>query len=159
LGVIEAGLFFPRKREYSERTKNPQFADSSALAKPPPLSSSGTLDTLAIRGALATLRLHFAEARQSVAAVLTNQLDSWEVDMTQGSISQLVTTHGSRWGRIQPEGESREIFFNERALDGGSDFLALAVGGAVEFEERADFVSGSHAEQVHPVPALTKKTS
>jgi hypothetical protein len=79
--------------------------------------------------------------------------------MTQGSISKLVTTYGSRWGRIHPDGEPRQIFFNERALDGGSDFLALVVGRAVEFEERADFINGSHAEHVHLVPALTTKTS
>ena len=68
--------------------------------------------------------------------------------MTQGSITKLVTSYGSRWGRIQPEGESREIFFNVRALDGGSDFLALLVGEAVEFEEHSDFVNSSHAEHV-----------
>ena len=79
--------------------------------------------------------------------------------MTQGSITKLVTSHGSRWGRIQPEGQSREIFFNLRALDGGSDFLALLVGEAVEFEEHSDFVSGSHAEHVTLVTALPDQNS
>ena len=68
--------------------------------------------------------------------------------MTQGSITKLVTSFGSRWGRIKPEGESREIFFGLKALDGGSDFLSLLVGQPVEFEEHPDFVNGSHAEHV-----------
>jgi cold shock CspA family protein len=72
--------------------------------------------------------------------------------MTQGSISKLVTSFGSKWGRIQPDGETREIFFNVGALDSGADFLALFVGEAVEFEEHSDFVSGSHAEHVVPLP-------
>ena len=78
--------------------------------------------------------------------------------MTQGAITKLVTSYGSRWGRIQPEGESREIFFNVKALDDGGDFLALLVGEAVEFEEHSDFVNGSHAEHVVLVTALSGRT-
>jgi len=78
--------------------------------------------------------------------------------LTQGAITKLVTSYGSRWGRIQPEGESREIFFNVKALD-GSDFLALLVGEIVEYEEHVDFVNGSHAEHVVSVikPAVKNR--
>ena len=79
--------------------------------------------------------------------------------MTQGSITKLVTSYGSRWGRIQPEGESREIFFNLRAMASGADFMALLVGEAVEFEEHSDFVNGSHAEHVAPVATLSGQNS
>lgn len=68
--------------------------------------------------------------------------------MTRGSVSKLVTTHGSRWGRIQPDGDPREIFFNAAALDEAADFLSLNVGQLVEFEEHSDQVNGSHAENV-----------
>jgi cold shock CspA family protein len=80
-------------------------------------------------------------------------------NLTQGAITKLVTTYGSRWGRIQPEGESREVFFNLKALDEGSDFLALVIGQAVEFEEHVDFVNGSHAEHVVPVTTQVVKNS
>jgi cold shock CspA family protein len=70
--------------------------------------------------------------------------------MTRGLVTRLVTTHGSRWGRIQPDGDSREIFFNASALDDAVDFLSLNLGQLVEFEEHADQVNGSHAEHVAP---------
>jgi cold shock CspA family protein len=73
--------------------------------------------------------------------------------MTQGAVSKLVTTFGSRWGRIQPEGDSREVFFNPNSLDGDIDFLSLSVGQTVAFEEHADHVNGSHAEHVIVTPA------
>jgi cold shock CspA family protein len=71
--------------------------------------------------------------------------------MSRGSVSKLVTSFGSRWGRIRPEGESREIFFNVTGLDTRTDFLSLNLGQAVEFEELIDHVNGSHAEHVTPV--------
>jgi cold shock CspA family protein len=74
--------------------------------------------------------------------------------MTRGSVSKLVTTHGSRWGRIQPDGDVREIFFNAAALDEEADFLALSLGQLVEFEEHTDQVNGSHAERVSPATLL-----
>ncbi|HEU0073325.1 MAG TPA: hypothetical protein VFS30_04870 [Dehalococcoidia bacterium] len=70
--------------------------------------------------------------------------------MTRGSVSKLVTTHGSRWGRIQPDGDAREIFFNAAALDEAADFLSLNLGQPVDFEEHTDQVNGSHAERVSP---------
>jgi cold shock CspA family protein len=77
------------------------------------------------------------------------------ISVTQGSISKLVTSYGTRWGRIQPVGESREIFFNSAALDKAIDFLSLVVGQVVEFQERKDQVNGSHAEHVLLVPRLS----
>jgi len=68
--------------------------------------------------------------------------------MTRGSVSKLVTTHGSRWGRIQPDGDGKEIFFNAAALEEAADFLSLNLGQIVEFEEHTDQISGTHAENV-----------
>lgn len=73
--------------------------------------------------------------------------------MTQGCVTKLVTSFGSRWGRIQPEGDTREIFFNAASLDGATDFLSLGMGQAVEFDERADRVNGSRAVHVAQVVA------
>ena len=73
--------------------------------------------------------------------------------MTRGSVTKLVTSFGSRWGLIQPEGGSREVFFNVNALDGELDFLSLSLGQAVSFEEHSDHVNGSHAEHVSLAPA------
>ncbi len=70
--------------------------------------------------------------------------------MTRGSVTKLVTSFGSKWGRIQPDGDSREVFFNVGALNSEADFYSLSLGQAVEFEERSDHVNGSHAESVVP---------
>jgi cold shock CspA family protein len=68
--------------------------------------------------------------------------------MTQGLVTKVVISFGSKWGRIRPDGDSREIFFNLASLAEPSDFAALEVGQAVEFDERSDQVNGSHAEHV-----------
>jgi cold shock CspA family protein len=68
--------------------------------------------------------------------------------MTQGSVTKLVRSHGSRWGRIQPRDESRQLFFNVASLEEGIDFSSLDLGQTVEFEEHADHVNGAHAERV-----------
>ena len=68
--------------------------------------------------------------------------------MTRGSVTKLVTSFGSKWGRITPQGDSRPIFYNVAGLDEDLDFASIDVGQAVEFDECADFVNGSHAEHV-----------
>lgn len=68
-----------------------------------------------------------------------------------GKIVKLVRSFGSRWGRIQPTGTSREVFFNQASLPEGTDFEALREGQVVEFEEEADRASGMHAIIVIPV--------
>ena len=68
--------------------------------------------------------------------------------MMIGTISKLVTTFGSQWGRIRPKNETREVFFNVDSLTRWQDFVKLHEGQAVEFEEQADFVNGSHATSV-----------
>jgi len=70
--------------------------------------------------------------------------------MTRGSVTKLVTSFGSKWGRIQPNGDSREIFFNVGALNSDADFSSLSLGQIVDFEEHSDQVNGSHAESVVP---------
>jgi cold shock CspA family protein len=68
--------------------------------------------------------------------------------MTQGSITKLVSSFGSSWGRIRPQGDSREIFFNAASLAEPEAFSALELGQDVEFDERADQINGAHAEHV-----------
>jgi len=68
--------------------------------------------------------------------------------MTQGVIVKLVKTHGSQWGCIRPRHESRQVFFNVASLDEPSAFESIEIGQTVEFDERSDFVTNSHAEHV-----------
>lgn len=65
--------------------------------------------------------------------------------MTHGKIVKLVRSYGSRWGRIQPNGATREIFFNQACLPEGADFADLREGQVVEFEEEMDRANGTHA--------------
>lgn len=65
--------------------------------------------------------------------------------MKSGSIVKLVSSFGSSWGRIQPLGESRYVFFNRVSLTRPEDFRALSIGQSVEFEEERDRVNGSRA--------------
>ena len=74
---------------------------------------------------------------------------------TKGSISKVVRTFGSQWGRIRPDGGSRDIFFNATSLQEPADFPSLAVGQSVEFDELTDQVNGSHAEHVVLAPSAS----
>jgi cold shock CspA family protein len=65
--------------------------------------------------------------------------------MTHGKIVKLVRSYGSRWGRIQPNGVNREIFFNQASLPEDTDFGDLREGQVVEFEEEQDRANGTHA--------------
>ena len=65
--------------------------------------------------------------------------------MTRGTIIRLVRTHGSAWGKIQPDGSSRDVFFNLSSLTQPGDFVGLEEGQKVEFEEKDDAVNGTHA--------------
>jgi len=62
-----------------------------------------------------------------------------------GKISKVVRTFGSTWGRIHPEGDSRQLFFNASSLVDPSDFDRLQEGQAVSFEEERDLANGSRA--------------
>ncbi len=73
--------------------------------------------------------------------------------MTRGTVTKVVISYGSKWGRIRPDDDVREIFFNFASLAEPSDFAAIEVGQAVEFDERPDHVNGSHAERL----VLTKR--
>lgn len=68
--------------------------------------------------------------------------------MTHGVIVKLVRSYGSRWGRIQPMGTSRDVFFNQASLPEGADFAALRDGQVVEFEEEPDRANGTHAVRI-----------
>ncbi len=68
--------------------------------------------------------------------------------MTRGSVTKLVTTFGSNWGRIRGDSASKDIFFNTASLEEPAEFSSLKVGLAVDFDELPDFINGSHAENV-----------
>jgi len=68
--------------------------------------------------------------------------------MTRGSITRLVTSYGTKWGRITPDRELREIFFDPRALDHPSVYEVLYLGQRVDFVEEPERVNGTHAIQV-----------
>ena len=68
--------------------------------------------------------------------------------MTHGKIIKLVRSYGSRWGRIQPFGAQREIFFNQASLPEGTDFGSLRDGQVVEFDEEPDRANGTHAVRI-----------
>jgi cold shock CspA family protein len=68
--------------------------------------------------------------------------------MTIGKITKLVTSYGSTWGRIQPVGETREVFFNPETLVDPSEYAALKVDQEVEFDEEKDRANGTHAVRV-----------
>jgi cold shock CspA family protein len=68
--------------------------------------------------------------------------------MTNGKIVKLVRSYGSRWGRIQPIGTIREVFFNHASLPEGADFDALREGQVVEFDEEPDRANGTHAIRI-----------
>jgi len=65
--------------------------------------------------------------------------------MTKGSIVKLVTSFGSRWGRIRAEGDSRDVFFNAASLEDSAEFDTMSVGQNVEFDEEPDLANGVHA--------------
>ena len=65
-----------------------------------------------------------------------------------GKVTKLVRSYGATWGRITPDGETREVFFNAATLIERSDYDALALGQAVEFDEEPDRANGSHAVRV-----------
>ncbi len=68
--------------------------------------------------------------------------------MIRGTVTKLVSTFGSQWGRIRVDGVERELFFNTQSLEEPSDFARLQIGQAVEFEAHADQVNGGHAENL-----------
>jgi cold shock CspA family protein len=68
--------------------------------------------------------------------------------MIRGTVTKLVSTFGSQWGRILVDGTTRELFFNTQSLQEPSDFARLQVGQAVEFDAHADQINGEHAENL-----------
>lgn len=65
--------------------------------------------------------------------------------MTRGSVIKLVNTHGSTWGRIQPDGDGRGVFFNADSLTRPADFATIEMGQVADFDERFDHVNGTRA--------------
>ena len=65
--------------------------------------------------------------------------------ITQGIITKIVRTHGSRWGKVRSTVGSVDSFFNEASLAEGEEFEGLSEGDAVAYEEEADRVNGTRA--------------
>jgi cold shock CspA family protein len=68
--------------------------------------------------------------------------------LTRGSVSKLVSSFGSAWGRLAPEGEAREVFFNPESLLDPSEYDQMVLGHEVEFDEEPDRANGTHAVRV-----------
>lgn len=85
--------------------------------------------------------------RQARAALTT------EGPYLRGSVTRLVNTHGSSWGKLEPADGSRSIFFNLHSLQERDDFQKLEVGSQVSFQEVTDQVNGSHAVNMTPTDA------
>ena len=68
--------------------------------------------------------------------------------MTRGTITKVVSTFGSQWGRIQPDGSEKQLFFNTQSLLEAADFALLKVGQVVDFESHTDQINGAHAENL-----------
>ena len=79
--------------------------------------------------------------------------------MTRGKIVKLVRSYGSRWGRIQPSGTQRKIFFNQASLPEDTDFASLNDGQLVEFDEEPDRANGTHAVRIilSAIPLVPKQ--
>ena len=76
--------------------------------------------------------------------------------MTAGKVTKLVRTFGSTWGRIQPDGETREVFFNAASLVVASGYADLEIGQEVEFEEERDLANGTRAIHIRTVAVPTE---
>ena len=66
----------------------------------------------------------------------------------KGSVTKLIITFGSRWGRIRPSGEFRDVFFNPACLEDSADFDRMTVGQEVLFIEETDRANGTRAVHV-----------
>jgi cold shock CspA family protein len=80
-----------------------------------------------------------------------------ELLLARGTIVKVVRTFGSRWGRIRPANELREVFFNTASLTTAVEFSALEIGQEVEFDEQGSQVNGSYAEHVVLLAAETEQ--
>lgn len=78
--------------------------------------------------------------------------------MTRGTVSKLVSSFGSTWGRIKVEGQEREIYFNASTLVAPSGYAGIGLGQAVEFDEEPDRANGTRAERVKLVAAPSMAT-
>jgi cold shock CspA family protein len=65
--------------------------------------------------------------------------------MTKGSITKVVTSFGSTWGRITPLGESSQVFFNLESFAEPANFEDLKEGQEVEFDQEPDRANGTRA--------------
>jgi cold shock CspA family protein len=65
--------------------------------------------------------------------------------MTPGRVTKIVSSFGATWGRVQPHGESRQLFFNLESLARPADFTDMTEGQEVEFDEEADRANGTRA--------------
>jgi cold shock CspA family protein len=68
--------------------------------------------------------------------------------MTAGKVTKLVTSYGSTWGRITPDREAGQLFFNPKSLVDAAVYPELKLGQDVDFDEEPDRANGTHAVRV-----------
>ncbi|MPZ48056.1 MAG: hypothetical protein GEU75_01880 [Dehalococcoidia bacterium] len=72
----------------------------------------------------------------------------------KGTITKIVRTHGSSWGRVRPAGTTRDSFFNPASFARAGDFDRVEEGLEVEFDEEIDRANGTRAVQILLTGAL-----
>jgi hypothetical protein len=73
--------------------------------------------------------------------------------MTNGTVTKLVRTHGSRWGQVRSIAGAYS-FFNDGSFARPEDFDLLAEGDLVTYLEEVDRVNGFRATQLVIIEAL-----
>ena len=66
----------------------------------------------------------------------------------RGTITKLVKSHGSSWGRVRPSGTTRDAFFNPASFVRSGDFALVEEGLEIEFDEEIDRANGTRAVQI-----------
>ena len=72
--------------------------------------------------------------------------------MSTGTVTKIVRSYGSSWGRIAVEG-GQLTFFNESSFADPDEFERLQEGAAVSFTLADDPVNGSRAVAIEVLPA------
>ena len=68
--------------------------------------------------------------------------------ITRGRVTKIVRSYGSTWGRITPDGESRQVFFNSESLFDAAEYSDLTLDQEVVYEEEPDRANGTRAVRV-----------
>jgi cold shock CspA family protein len=72
--------------------------------------------------------------------------------MSTGRISKIVTSFGSKWGRVRAYGHTQELFFNPQSLGRPEEFDDLREGQEVKFDQEPDRANGTRAVRLVGCP-------